>query len=38
MFADFGTPVVAVADGKVHKVGSLPICGNRLWVFVDSGD
>jgi murein DD-endopeptidase MepM/ murein hydrolase activator NlpD len=38
IFANFGTPVVAVADGKVHKVGSLPISGNRLWVVMDNGD
>ncbi len=38
IFANFGTPVVAVADGKVHKVGSLPISGNRLWVVKDNGD
>jgi murein DD-endopeptidase MepM/ murein hydrolase activator NlpD len=38
LFADFGTPVVAVADGVVANVGSLPISGNRLWVYADSGD
>jgi murein DD-endopeptidase MepM/ murein hydrolase activator NlpD len=38
LFADFGTPVVAVADGTVHMVGTLPISGNRLWVYADSGD
>jgi murein DD-endopeptidase MepM/ murein hydrolase activator NlpD len=38
LFADFGTPVVAVADGKLANVGSLPISGNRLWVYADSGD
>jgi murein DD-endopeptidase MepM/ murein hydrolase activator NlpD len=38
IFANFGTPVVAVADGIVHKVGSLPISGNRLWVVMDNGD
>jgi murein DD-endopeptidase MepM/ murein hydrolase activator NlpD len=38
IFANFGTPVVAVADGTVHKVGSLPISGNRLWVVMDNGD
>ncbi|HEY6888217.1 MAG TPA: M23 family metallopeptidase [Solirubrobacter sp.] len=38
LFADFGTPVVAVADGELAKVGSLPISGNRLWVYADSGD
>jgi murein DD-endopeptidase MepM/ murein hydrolase activator NlpD len=38
LFADFGTPVVAVADGRLANVGSLPISGNRLWVYADSGD
>jgi murein DD-endopeptidase MepM/ murein hydrolase activator NlpD len=38
IFANFGTPVVAVAGGTVHKVGSLPISGNRLWVVMDNGD
>jgi hypothetical protein len=38
LFADFGTPVVAVADGTVHMVGTLPISGNRLWVYADGGD
>jgi murein DD-endopeptidase MepM/ murein hydrolase activator NlpD len=38
LFADFGTPVVAVADGTVENVGSLKISGNRLWLYADSGD
>jgi murein DD-endopeptidase MepM/ murein hydrolase activator NlpD len=38
LFADFGTPVVAAADGVVQNVGSLKISGNRLWVYADSGD
>jgi murein DD-endopeptidase MepM/ murein hydrolase activator NlpD len=38
LFADFGTPVVAVADGVIANVGSLPISGNRLWVYADGGD
>jgi murein DD-endopeptidase MepM/ murein hydrolase activator NlpD len=38
LFASFGTPVVAVADGTVENVGSLKISGNRLWVYADSGD
>lgn len=38
IFADFGTPVVAVADGTIENVGSLPISGNRLWVYADGGD
>jgi hypothetical protein len=38
LFADFGTPVVAVAEGTVENVGSLKISGNRLWLYADSGD
>ena len=38
VFADFGSPVVAVTSGTVSKVGTLPIAGNRLWVTSDSGD
>ncbi len=38
LFTNFGTPVVAVADGTVENVGSLKISGNRLWVYADSGD
>ena len=38
LFADFGTPVVAAADGTVENVGSLPISGNRLWINADGGD
>ena len=38
LFADFGTPVVAAADGTLAKVGSLPISGNRLWLEADGGD
>jgi murein DD-endopeptidase MepM/ murein hydrolase activator NlpD len=38
IFADFGTPVVAVADGTLANVGTLPISGNRLWVYADTGD
>jgi murein DD-endopeptidase MepM/ murein hydrolase activator NlpD len=38
LFADFGTPVVAAADGVVQNVGSLKISGNRLWVYADTGD
>jgi murein DD-endopeptidase MepM/ murein hydrolase activator NlpD len=38
LFAGFGTPVVAVADGTVENVGSLKISGNRLWVYADTGD
>jgi murein DD-endopeptidase MepM/ murein hydrolase activator NlpD len=38
IFAPFGAPVVAVADGRVEKVGTLDISGNRLWVRTDAGD
>ena len=38
IFADFGTPVVAGAVGVLANVGTLPISGNRLWVYADSGD
>jgi murein DD-endopeptidase MepM/ murein hydrolase activator NlpD len=38
IFADFGSPVVAVADGTVSRVGTLDISGNRLWVTTKSGD
>ena len=32
VFASFGTPVVAVADGRLYRVGTLKISGNRLWL------
>jgi murein DD-endopeptidase MepM/ murein hydrolase activator NlpD len=38
IFAEFGAPVVAVADGVLSKVGTLTISGNRLWLTTDSGD
>jgi murein DD-endopeptidase MepM/ murein hydrolase activator NlpD len=38
IFADFGSPVVAVTDGTVSRVGTLDISGNRLWVTSKSGD
>ncbi len=38
LFADFGTPVVAAADGTVENVGTLRVSGNRLWVYADTGD
>ena len=38
VFAAFGAPVLAVADGVVEKVGTLPISGNRLWLRTDQGD
>jgi murein DD-endopeptidase MepM/ murein hydrolase activator NlpD len=38
VFAPFGAPVLAVADGTVHRVGTLPISGNRLWLHTAQGD
>ena len=38
VFAPFGAPVLAVADGTVHRVGTLPISGNRLWLHTAAGD
>jgi murein DD-endopeptidase MepM/ murein hydrolase activator NlpD len=38
IFAPFGSPVLAVADGKLNRVGTLPISGNRLWLKTERGD
>lgn len=38
VFAAFGAPVLAVTDGELSKVGTLPISGNRLWLTSDAGD
>ncbi len=38
IFAPFGTPVVAVHAGRLNRVGTLPISGNRLWVKAPGGD
>jgi len=38
VFAPFGAPVLAVADGTLEKVGTLPISGNRLWLRTKAGD
>jgi murein DD-endopeptidase MepM/ murein hydrolase activator NlpD len=38
VFAHFGAPVLAVGDGVVEKVGTLPISGNRLWLRTSAGD
>jgi murein DD-endopeptidase MepM/ murein hydrolase activator NlpD len=38
MFADTGTPVVAVADGTLSKVGVNTLGGNRLWLTDDRGN
>jgi murein DD-endopeptidase MepM/ murein hydrolase activator NlpD len=32
VFAAFGTPVVAVADGRLYRVGTRKVPGNRLWL------
>lgn len=32
IFAEFGTPVVAVADGRLYRVGTRKVPGNRLWL------
>ena len=34
----FGSPVVAVRDGTISHVGTLPISGNRLWLRTANGD
>ena len=38
VFAPFGAPVLAVADGVVSRVGTLPISGNRLWLRTPARD
>jgi murein DD-endopeptidase MepM/ murein hydrolase activator NlpD len=38
IFAPFGSPVLAVADGRLNRVGTLPISGNRLWLETERGD
>lgn len=38
IFARFGAPVLAVTDGELFKVGTLPVSGNRLWLRSDAGD
>ena len=38
IFAAFGSPVLAVADGTLNRVGTLPISGNRLWLKTARGD
>jgi murein DD-endopeptidase MepM/ murein hydrolase activator NlpD len=38
IFAPFGSPVIAVNDGTLSHVGTLPISGNRLWLTTEDGD
>lgn len=38
VFAKWGTPVVAVADGRLYRVGTRRVPGNRLWLKAESGD
>ncbi|MGD9697248.1 MAG: choice-of-anchor P family protein [Thermoleophilia bacterium] len=38
LFADRGTPVVAVADGTLSKVGVNTLGGNRLWLTDEAGN
>jgi murein DD-endopeptidase MepM/ murein hydrolase activator NlpD len=37
LFAEVGTPVLAVADGTLSKVGWNTLGGNRLWLTDDAG-
>ena len=32
IFAPMGTPIVAVADGRIYRVGTRKVSGNRLWL------
>jgi murein DD-endopeptidase MepM/ murein hydrolase activator NlpD len=38
LFADRGTPVVAVADGTLSRVGVNTLGGNRVWLTDDRGN
>lgn len=38
VFARWGTPVVAVADGRLYRVGTRRVPGNRLWLKAETGD
>ena len=37
IFAPMGTPIVAVADGRVYRVGTRKVSGNRLWLRDEAG-
>jgi murein DD-endopeptidase MepM/ murein hydrolase activator NlpD len=38
LFAPLGAPVLAVADGTVYSVGTIPIGGNRFWLRDHAGN
>jgi len=38
IFAATGTPVLAVADGRLFRVGTRKIPGNRVWLKSEQGD
>lgn len=38
LFGPMGTPIVAVADGTLSKVGVNTLGGNRLWLTDDAGN
>jgi murein DD-endopeptidase MepM/ murein hydrolase activator NlpD len=38
LFAPTGTPVLAVADGRLSRVGVNTLGGNRLWLTDDAGN
>jgi murein DD-endopeptidase MepM/ murein hydrolase activator NlpD len=38
IFAAGGTPILAVADGTLQQVGTLPCSGNRVWLRSTRGD
>lgn len=38
IYAVAGTPLVSVCDGTLHRVGTKPVPGNRLWVKCSTGD
>jgi murein DD-endopeptidase MepM/ murein hydrolase activator NlpD len=38
IFAPAGTPVLAVTEGTLHRVGTRAVPGNRMWLRGDRGD